>query len=169
MIAPKPRLCCPLMVAVLLLVAGQFSEAEISIDATGDGWAETIDAADLQAGAGSDLVGAYESATDAGSLTISGTAGNDDAWRVEVRRTDSTNWHSNFILSVKRTGDGSGDGAITGGTGYQKISNESNDTFFSGAGDRSGIPLQFKLGGMSLQVPPATYSTTITYTVVDIP
>lgn len=168
MIAPKPRLCCPLMICALLLVAGQFSAAEISIDATGDGWAETIDAADLQAGAGSDLVGAYESATDAGSLTISGTAGNDDAWRVEVRRTDSTNWHSNFILSVKRTGGGSGGGSITGGDAYQAIGT-SDATFFSGAGDLSDIPLQFKLEGLSLKVPPDTYSTTITYTVVDIP
>lgn len=163
MIGPKRRFCCALIVAVLLLVAGQFSEAEISIDATG-GWSRTITAADLEAGAGSDLKSTYESAADP-SLTISGTAGNDDAWRVDVRRAD-TDWHSNLTLSVKRTGGGTGGGSITGGTAYQAIGT-SDAEFFSGAGDRSAIPLQFKLEGMSLQVPPDTYSTTITYTVVD--
>lgn len=165
MIGPKPRFCCPVMICALLLVGGQFSEAQMSIDATG-GWSRTITADDLQARAGSDLVSTYESAADAGALTISGTTGNDDAWRVDVRRTD-TNWHGNFTLSVKRTGDGTGGGSISGGTAYQIIGT-SDAEFFSGAGDRGGIPLQFRLQGMSIQVPPAdTYSTTITYTVVD--
>ena len=167
MTSPKPRFYCSLFACALLLVAtGDFSEAAIitiSIDATGD-WSETIDASDLQAGAGSDLKSTYESAAGTGLLTISGTSGNGDTWRVDVQRSDTT-WHTNFFtLSVKRTGDGSGGGSISGGTVYQVIG-ESNVEFFSGTGDRSGIPLQFKLEGMSLQVPPGIYSTTVTYTV----
>lgn len=161
MTSPKPRFYCSLFACALLLVAtGDFSEAELTINVTGN-WSETIDASDLQAGAGSDLKSTYESAADAGLLTISDTAGG--AWRVDVRRSDTT-WHTNFTLSVKRTGDGTGGGSISSGAAYQAIG-LSDAAFFSGAGDRSGIPLQFKLEGMSLQVPPATYSTTITYTV----
>ena len=161
MTSPKPRFYCSLFACALLLVAtGDFSEAELTINVTGN-WSETIDASDLQAGAGSDLKSTYESAADAGLLAISDTAGG--AWRVDVRWSDTT-WHTNFTLSVKRTGDGSGGGSISGGTVYQVIG-ESNVEFFSGTGDRSGIPLQFKLGDMSLQVPPDTYSTTVIYTV----
>lgn len=163
MTSPKPRFYCSLFACALLLVAtGDFSEAELTINVTGN-WSETIDASDLQAGAGSDLKSTYESAADAGLLTISDTAGG--AWRVDVRRSDTT-WHTNFTLSVKRTGDGSGGGSISGGTEYQAIST-TNVEFFSGAGDR-GILLQLKLDGMSLGIPPGAYSTTIIYTVEDL-
>lgn len=166
--APKPRFYCLLAVSVLLLLAGQVSEAAkiISIDVTGD-WSVTIDASYLQAGAGSDLRSSYESAGDAALLTIVGTQNKHDVWQVDIRRTDTT-WPSDLTLSVRRTGAGTGNGGISGGAAYQEIGTTDTE-FFSGTGDRSGIPLQFKLEGMSLQVPPNTYSTTITYTVVDIP
>jgi len=146
-----------------LLLAVAVPGHAIDIAATGD-WSLTITCADLQAGPGSDLVSTYESASDAVLLTITNTGGG--AWRVYVRRTDTT-WHGNFTLSVRRTGDGTGGGTISGGTAYQAIG-ETDAEFFSGTGDRSNIPVQFKLAGMSLQVPPATYATTITYAVVQL-
>jgi len=136
----------------------------IDIAVTGP-WSLTIDEDDLIAGAGSDLISTYESNTDQVSIVISNTTGNDDNWRVDVRRTDTT-WHSDFVLSIKRTGDGTGGGSITDGTTYQQVGT-TNSEMFSGAGDRSNIPIQLQLGGVSLQVAPDTYSTTITYTVVD--
>ena len=153
------------MLSLTFIVAVSAPSYALGIAVTGD-WSETIDASDLQAGAGSNLKSTYESAADAGALTISGTSGDEDTWRVKVRRTESTNWHSNFILSVKRTNDGSGGGSISGGTEYQAIST-TNVEFFSGAGDR-GILLQLKLDGMSLGIPPGAYSTTIIYTVEDL-
>lgn len=153
------------IISGLVLILGVVTPARaIDITVSGD-WSRTITASDLQAGAGSDLASTYESASNQASITISGTGGNTDAWRVDVRRTDGT-WHANFTLSVQRTGDGSGAGSISGGTAYQAITT-TDASFFSGAGDRSGITVQFKLQGMSVQVAPATYSTTITYTVVD--
>lgn len=122
----------------------------ISITATG-GWSETIDADDLISGAGSDLKSSYESEVGATLLTISGCVDDNDTWEVRVSRIDY-NWP--FTLLVK-----------TSGGEYQAIT-ASNSPLFSGAGDTS-IPLQYKLEGMSVQIPPATYSTTITYTVVD--
>lgn len=153
------------IISGLVLILGVVTPARaIDITVSGD-WSRTITASDLQAGAGSDLASTYESASNQASITISGTGGNTDAWRVDVRRTDTT-WHANFTLSVKRTADGSGGGGISGGTAYQAITT-TDASFFSGTGDRTGVTAQLKLEGMSVQVPPATYSTTITYTVVD--
>lgn len=84
-----------------------------------------------------------------------------------MRRADST-WNSNFILSVRRTGDGTGQTPPSGGQAYQAII-ASNTELFTGCGDRSGIPLQFRLEGVSLKAaPPGARSTTIIYTVEDI-
>ena len=144
-----------------------FTKAEaIDISAVGS-WSDTIDASDLQAGAGSNLIDTYESVAGATVLTISNTTGNTDNWRVDVRRTD-TAWHSNLHLYVKRTSDGSGSGSISGGLSYIEITTIDSQ-IFSGAGDRSGINLEYKLTGMSVSVPPNAYSTTVTYTVVDTP
>ena len=69
-------------------------------------------------------------------------------------------------LYVKRTGDGSGSGAVHGGSSYVVV--ETSDTdFFEGSGDRTDITVQYKVSGISINVPPGTYSTVITFTVVD--
>ena len=120
-------------------------------------WSLTIDSGDLVGGAGTDLIETYESGADETLIAISNMAGNEDNWRVDVRRTD-TSWHGDLRLWVRRTGDGSGAGSITGGTSYQEVSS-TDGAFFSGAGDRSGIPIQLQLTGVSLQVPPESYST----------
>lgn len=137
------------LIALFLLFPG-VSFAAIEITATG-GWSETIDADDLISGAGSDLKSSYESEAEATLLTISGCVDDNDTWEVRVSRIDY-NWP--FTLWVK-----------TSGGKYQAIT-ASNSLLFSGAGNTS-IPLQYKLEGMSVQISPATYSTTITYTVVD--
>jgi hypothetical protein len=130
----------------------------IAITVTGN-WAETIDASDLQGGPGSNLISTYESASNVGVVDIN--AGN---WWVYVEKTDST-WHANLHLYVKRTSDGSGSGTISGGTNYQEI--DTSQLFFSGSDDRSNVNLQLKLDGVSIQVPPAIYTTTIYYTISD--
>ena len=149
-----------LLLALPLLCCGCVCWA-ITITVTGN-WAETIDASDLQAGAGSDLISTYESASNVGIVDISSTAGN---WALVIKKTD-TNWHGNFHLYVKRTSDGSGSGTISGGTAYQEIT-DLDQSFFSGSNDRSNINLQLKLEGVSIQVPPDVYTATIYYTVSD--
>jgi hypothetical protein len=136
----------------------------IDIVVTGS-WVLSIDASDLQAGAGSDLVDTYESAADAVSISISGTTGASDNWRVDVKKVD-TDWDSSFYLYVKRTSGGTG-GSVSGGTDYQEIT-DVDQSFFDGSDDVSGIGIQLKLSGVSVQIPPDTYSTTVYYTVVDI-
>jgi len=148
-----------LLIGLILLCSK--AEAPISITVTGS-WSETINASDLQAGAGSDLISTYESAADAGSIDITETSGN---WAVDVKKVD-TNWHSNLHLHIKRTSDGSGSGSISGGVSYQEVT-DIDQSFFSGDGDRSSVNVQLKLTGISIQVAPDTYTATVYYTVYD--
>ena len=135
----------------------------ISITVTGS-WSETIDASDLQAGAGSDLINSYESTPNSALVEIKG-AGQKN-WRVDIRKMD-INWHTDFRLYVRRTGDGSGSGSISGGISYQEVT-DFDQAFFDGARNRSDIPIQLRLTDVSVQIPPNTYSTEVWYTVVDI-
>ena len=137
-----------------LIFAGEKIEAAVSITVTGS-WSEIIDELDLQAGAGSDLIDTYESASDAVRITISDTAGPSDAWRVDVRKVD-TKWHSNFILTVKKTSP----------PVKEVVVEDVDKEFFSRKGD--GIyDVQVILGGVSITIPPGTYVTTVIYTVID--
>lgn len=136
----------------------------IDIVIAGD-WLLTVDASDLLAGAGSDLIDTYESIADVASISISGTAGASDNWRVDVKKVD-TGWYGSFHLYVQRTSGGTG-GSVSGGTVYQEIT-DADQSFFNGSDDVSGIGIQFQLSGVSVQIAPDTYTTTVYYTVVDI-
>jgi len=149
------------LIFAFLLFLISSSAASIEITSTGN-WSVTIDSSNLINGAGSDLNSTYESTTYQVSLTISSTSG---SWRVDVRKAN-TNWHTDLHLWVRRTGDGSG-GSVSNGTVYQELTG-TDQPFFTGSDNVSGITLQLKLSGMSVQVPPDTYTATIYYTVVDI-
>ncbi len=141
--------------------------AVLSIATTGS-WSLTVDATDLVAGAGTDLVSTQTSSSTQGSIDITGTTGSTDNWRVDVKRVDTT-WDSDFTIYVRRTGDGTGTGTISGGTTFQAVTT-TDATFFSGAGDRSGIDVEFKIEGFSVStIPVDIYDTSITYTIVDTP
>jgi len=146
------------------IAAGEKTQAQINITVTGS-WSETIDASDLEAGAGSDLIDTYESIAGAVSISISGTTGPSDNWRVDVKKVD-TNWDSSFHLYVRRTSDGTG-GSVSGGTAYQEIT-DVDQSFFDGSDDVGGINIQLKLSGVSVQISPDSYITTVYYTVVDL-
>ncbi len=125
-------------------------------------WSRVIGAGDLTGGPGSDLTATYESATNQIRMAV-----RDDAnWRVDVRRID-TIWHADFVLSIRRTNNGTaGNGWVAGGTTYLQITTTSQ-TFVTGRRNRRGITLQERLGGVSVSIPVRTYMTTIQYTVVD--
>jgi hypothetical protein len=134
--------------------------ANITITGT---WSRVIGAGDLTGGPGSNLTATYTSATNQILMGVTTTLTN---WRVDILRID-THWHANFALSIRRTGTGSGTGTVTGGGAYLAITTTSQ-TFVTGSGNRAGIQLQERLGGVSVSIPVATYTTTIQYTVVDI-
>jgi hypothetical protein len=152
-----------IILAALMLASVGFAFA-IDISEVGN-WAVNVDANDLISGAGSDLTSTYESSADQGLIAITGTTGDSDNWRVDVRRSD-TSWHGDLTLFVKRTGDGTGSGSISDGTAYQAVTT-TDTALFSGSGDRSNIPVQLKISGASVAIPPSAYATSIIYTVVD--
>ena len=100
-------------------------------------------------------------------------------YTVYVRRTDSgPNWNTAGLeLWVRRTGDGAGGGSsllgvsnIFGGDAFQQIT--TGDQYFFegnnfGTTPRTSIPLQYQITGVSVEVPVANYTTTITYTLAD--
>ncbi len=147
---------------ILLLLFFPHSAYGIAITAAGS-WTETINSSDLASGAGSNLSNNYESSSNATTLEIENCSGDGDNWRVYVRRSN-VNWHNDLHIYVQRKTDGDGGGSISGGDSYHVIT-DSDTQFFSGAGNRSNIKLQYKLSGMSISVPPNAYSATITYTV----
>ena len=132
----------------------------ISISAPGS-WPQTINASNLTGGAGSNLTPTYESDPAAVSITIT-AAGN---WKVQVKTIAST-LPGSLHLYIQRTSDGSGLGSISGGNSYQEVTDIDQD-FFSGNIDRSNVSIQLELTGVSIQVPPDTYTATIQYTVSD--
>lgn len=128
-------------------------------------WDLTVGTADLTAGAGTNLTSTYQSGASQLSLDVTGTSGGN--WEVDVQRTD-VSWPSGLTLSIVRTGDGSPLGTIGGGLSYQEATPTST-AFFNGTNDDTGIPLQLELSGVSVAIPPGSYSTTLVFTVVDLP
>ena len=157
------RWTCLVLISLILFGGGTL-QAAISVSVVGS-WAETVDSLDLQAGAGSDLIDTYVSSSTAVTIDISGTTGSGDSWRLDVSKTDTT-WDADLLLDVQRTTSGTGPGSIANGSSYQNVTGTAQ-SFFSGSGDRSDVKIQLRLRGMSVQVSPNTYSTTVFYTVVD--
>lgn len=124
-------------------------------------WTELINSSDLTAGAGSNLASQYESISGSTTIDIVNTAGS--SWRIFARRSGGT-WHDSFSLSLRRTSDGSGSGAILGGASHVQLSTLDTE-IFTGTGDRNGIAVQFKLTGMSTDIAPNIYSSGIIFTV----
>ena len=128
-------------------------------------WSRVIGAGDLTGGPGSNLTATYTSATNQVLMGVTG-AGNRN-WRVDVRRID-TIWHADFVLSIRRTNNGTaGPGTVTGGTNYLQIT-ATSQTFVTGRRNRTGITLQERLNGVSVSIPATAYTTTILFTVVEI-
>ena len=149
------------LILIAIFVLFQSDTGALDIAATG-GWNETINSSDLISGAGSDLTGTYQSTTNATSLDIVNATGNGDKWRVDIQRNDGT-WHANFTLYIKRN---STPPRVQGGRNYTEI-RTTTDTFITGGGNSNGITCQYQLTGMSVNIPPNTYITTVTFTIVD--
>ena len=122
------------------------------------GWNVDISATNLINYAGSNLQPELESPAGVSNLSVSNGNGN---WTVSMRKSGG---HSNVRIFVKRTSSGSGNGNISGGTSYLELTGSDTD-FFSGTQDKAGISLQYKLTGLSIDIPPAVYLSSITFTI----
>jgi hypothetical protein len=146
------------LVVFFVLLLGKAEGLE-DITATG-GWTRTITTSDLISGAGSNLQNTYTSVSNATVLTLTSSG----AWRVDVQRTD-TSWRAEFTLSAQRTSNGTGSGTISGGQSYIAVTAVAQE-FFRGTFNRNNVNAQYRLAGMSVTIPPATYTTTVTFTIV---
>lgn len=148
-----------LVVAAVLL---PLSVPAIDIAVTGN-WVFSVGAGDLAGGPGSDLIPEKESASSLITQSVS------DAWfltwRVDVSRSGGT-WDPNLRLWIRRTNNGTGGfGGVNGGLSYVEITAIAR-AYITGWWNRSGITHQEKVSGLSVNIPPGTYSTTVVWTVV---
>jgi hypothetical protein len=150
----KGRHCLTAAIALLVIEA-----SAMDIASSGD-WTRTINAADLTGGAGTDLNSEYDSPVGITSINISNGTG---SWQVTVRR-DTSSWPAGLHVWVRRTSDGTGTGSISGGAGYVEITTL-DTVVFSGAEARNNVALQFRVTGLSKNVTPDTYVSSVIYTV----
>jgi hypothetical protein len=145
------------------------SSAQSSIVASSSGtWSLRVGIFNTVSGPGSDLVSDYESGLGRFHLSVIGSTGAEDTWRVDVSRTYA-NWPEGIKLFLRRIdGSGTSSGVITsGGTLYQEATTVPS-SFCTGRGDVSDIDLMFKISGISLHIPPGVYSTSVIFTVTDL-
>ena len=97
-------------------------------------WILALGVADITGLAGTDFATDIESDPAAQEIWLQNTTGN---WRVDVSRADTT-WHSGIRIYLRRTSDGTGGTAISGGTVYQELTT-ADATFFTGTGDPKDV------------------------------
>jgi hypothetical protein len=134
------------------------SAADINL--SGD-WTANVNAGDLIAGAGTDFRSPIESDSYQTTIDITNTGG--APWMLSVQRMIST-LPAGVTLAVRRTTGGSGGGAISGGEGYLTLSSSEQQLFY-GSGDRTGIGLQFRVDGVSIQQGVGSFGANLTYRV----
>lgn len=145
--------------ALALLAASPLAYA-VDIGVTGS-WFETIDRDDLAAGAGSDVRTPIDSTSAQVTLDITNTLG--AGWTVQLSRSDIS-WPAGVTIAARRTSDGTGGGSISGGAAYVGA-NSAPQIFFTGTGDRTGIQIQIRTEGLSVQTAPGTYTSGLIYSV----
>jgi len=123
------------------------------------GWFLAIDQFNLKAGAGSNLTETYESPPDATLIDI--IAHKETSWAIYVRRINQTH---NLSIYIRRTSDGTGREKIEGGENFILVE-ESPKLFFRGKGEKRSITVQFKIGGVSIGIPPGPKGFRIYYDV----
>ena len=146
-------------ICLVAFLAAAAHAAPVGINVIGN-WTLTVGPSDLIAGAGSNLISTYESSPSQVSVSITNATA---AWGVTVK-FQGPHWDNSLHLWVRRTGDGGGAGTIQSGTAYQELDNP-GAAFFAGTLDRTDIPVQLMVTGVSVQLLPDTYSATVTYTV----
>jgi hypothetical protein len=138
------------------------AQAGVSITVTGS-WFEVVDETNLPGGAGGELTQTCESAPDQVQLDIQTDAG--ETWHIDVSR-EETGWQGDLTLSVRATSEGTGPGSISGVGPYRDVS-VTYQQFLTGNDDRSGIPVQLKIDGVSSGTGSGTYATTVYYTITE--
>jgi len=166
----KRRVCPHSFVGTVLfcvfITAGLPAVFAAGVTVTG-GYGFVIDETDLAGGAGSNFNPAHSSPVDAVLITVYDMLSDSDAWQIMVRK-ENTLWQGGLGLSLLRTAAGTGTGTINGGTVLPLVLTATDQIFFEGSGNRSAIPIQLRLDGVSVLIPVDAYAATLIFTIVDI-
>lgn len=117
--------------------------------------------------AGDDLVNSYENTMGDYDLEIWGqTYGT--TWHITVNKSTGQ-WNPYLILEVQRDPN---DNRVVGGTTYQQIPDSPGSLYFFRTNNTQnvrnpGVNIQYRLSGVTAIIPIGTYTTTVTYTLVD--
>jgi len=131
------------------------------------GWIFAVGPENVPGGPGGDVTGDYESAADAERLSISGCPDAADAWRVDLKKTGE-GWDSDLVLYARVRSVGSGDGTVAAPDAYRVVTDVSQP-FISGTGNRTGIVIQLKVGGISVsRIHEGRYRADLVYTVTEL-
>ena len=152
---------------VISLVMIAFGVQAFCAQLTASGtWTRTFTASDLQAGAGSNLAGTFYSVSNETLLDVSNASG--QSWQIEVRRQD-VSWNSSMKIFVRRTGNGTPESgaSVSGGQDYMEVT-ETGSVFFTGSGNISSIPVEYKSEGVSISIPPSNYQTGVAFTISEV-
>lgn len=144
---PSPR---TIVALVCLIAAGPGTGAGLSTSGT---WSPQITTSTYRAAP-------IDSA--ASALLINIDVAETEAWTVSVQ-TQNANLPEGLTLSIKRITNGTGDGAISGGTDYATVG-DTAQIMFSGTGNRQGVGVQLRLNGIAGgRPPPGNYGASILY------
>ncbi len=105
-----------------------------------------------------------DSFTTSTTVDISGTSSSSQAWTVSVRLTNLVN---GLTITTKRTGNGTGDSIPSGSSTYQLTT--AFQPLFTGSGNISGIPLEFRISNFDVTDGNGTKDIQIEYQVTTTP
>src|SRR6476620_9806394 len=151
-----------LQILVTILLLCSIARGE---NMTGIGnWTFSLSAANLTNGAGSNFLGSAESISGTTVLSLGGVGS--QTWTVVARRGAGT-WDSGVTILVRRTSDGTGpgNGTISGGQSYIELTT-SNTILFTGNKARDGVTIQYKVMGLSVRTPAATYTSPVIFSIL---
>lgn len=150
----------------LVAIISYKSTSAQSLIVTGTTWdVNPLSSSTIITKAGKNYETAETSSASLTTLKVSGIVLN----TVSVQQVVGSSWDPALVLSVKRTGSGSGLALILGSTDFVVLSS-SVKQFFTVAlsialPSKDGITIQYQISGLSVLLPAKTYTTTVMYTV----
>jgi hypothetical protein len=128
----------------------------------GGSLSKTFSNADLVGGAGTDFENQWENSADELYLDIDGES---SSWTISVSKTNGP-WNPHLSVSIKRIDNGlENNPTLAGGMSYLPLFDMSQ-IFYTGTGSASQVRHRFRLSGLSVQVPPGNYYTTVMFTIM---
>jgi hypothetical protein len=146
-----------LMLFIIKVVAAQGNR---SITITNSSWTPSVGTTPVSI-AGNDYTNStLTSSVNQSLLNVNSNGG----YKIRVNK-NNIDWNAGLSLWVRRTGDGTSSSAtISPNVPFIQLTNL-DQVLFTGNKNRSNIPLQFEIRGLSVLLPTKQYTTTIVFTI----